>query len=155
MNIADRYVKGINNGVWRDSHIKIEGKAVAGLQTSFLIDWYSSRKEFLASDAYYPVLENKGDNLMQLATSGPVGPYKDIHLGDFAGYFQCEGMYLYPDTLFCADRFPSSGSPDGLYAWGGRCASDAATKFRYYIRAYCINVISERCFGCKSECLFF
>ncbi|MBB4037334.1 cardiolipin synthase [Dysgonomonas hofstadii] len=81
MNIADRYVKGINNGVWRDSHIKIEGKAVAGLQTSFLIDWYSSRKEFLASDAYYPVLENKGDNLMQLATSGPVGPYKDIHLG--------------------------------------------------------------------------
>ncbi len=81
MNIADRYLNGINKGIWRDSHIKIEGKAVAGLQTSFLIDWYSSRKEFLASDTYYPVLENKGDNMMQFATSGPVGPYKDIHLG--------------------------------------------------------------------------
>jgi cardiolipin synthase len=81
MNIADRYVRGVKFGVWRDSHIKIEGKAVAGLQTSFLIDWYSSQKEFLASDTYYPILENKGDNMMQLVTSGPVGRYKDIHLG--------------------------------------------------------------------------
>ncbi|MBD8389781.1 cardiolipin synthase [Dysgonomonas sp. BGC7] len=81
MNVADRYIKGVNNGIWRDSHIKVEGKGVAGLQTSFLIDWYSSRKEFLASDSYYPILENKGDNLMQLVTSGPVGQFKDIHLG--------------------------------------------------------------------------
>lgn len=81
MNVADRYIDGVNSGLWRDSHIKIEGKAVAGLQTSFIIDWYSSRKEFLASDTYYPVLENKGDNLMQLVTSGPVGQFKDIHLG--------------------------------------------------------------------------
>lgn len=81
MNVADRYIKGVKSGVWRDSHIKIEGKAVAGLQTSFLIDWYSSRKEFLASDTYYPFLENKGNNLMQLVTSGPVGQFKDIHLG--------------------------------------------------------------------------
>lgn len=81
MNVADRYIKGVSFGIWRDSHIKIEGKAVAGLQTSFLIDWYSSRKEFLASDTYYPVLESKGDCMMQLVTSGPVGRFKDIHLG--------------------------------------------------------------------------
>lgn len=81
MNVADRYVKGVSFGVWRDSHIKIEGKAVAGLQTSFLIDWYSSRKEFLASDTYYPALESKGNCMMQLVTSGPVGRFKDIHLG--------------------------------------------------------------------------
>lgn len=81
MNVADRYINGVKSGVWRDSHIKVEGKAVSGLQTSFLIDWYSSRKEFLASDSYYPPLENKGDNLIQFATSGPVGQFKDIHLG--------------------------------------------------------------------------
>jgi cardiolipin synthase len=81
MNVADRYIRGVDFGVWRDSHIKVEGKAVAGLQTSFLIDWYSSRKEFLASDTYYPLLEGKGDNMMQLVTSGPVGRFKDIHLG--------------------------------------------------------------------------
>lgn len=81
MNIADRYFDGINGGIWRDIHVKIEGKAVAGLQTSFVIDWYSSRKEFLSAATYYPPLESKGDNLMQLITSGPVGHFKDIHLG--------------------------------------------------------------------------
>lgn len=81
MNIADRYIYGVSFGIWRDSHIKVEGKGVAGLQTAFLIDWYSSSREFLASDTYYPPLENKGNNLMQLVTSGPVGQFKDIHLG--------------------------------------------------------------------------
>lgn len=81
MNVADRYVDGVSSGVWRDSHIKMEGKAVAALQTSFLIDWYSSRKEFLSADTYYPMLDQMGDNLLQIATSGPVGPFKNIHLG--------------------------------------------------------------------------
>lgn len=80
MNIADRYINGINNGIWRDSHIKVEGKAVAALQTAFLVDWYYSRKEFLASDYYFPQNEIKGDNLMQVITAGPIGLYKSIHL---------------------------------------------------------------------------
>lgn len=81
MNIADRYIDGIQSGIWRDSHIKLEGKAVAGLQTSFLIDWYSSHKEFLTADTYFPLLEDKGDNIIQIATSGPVGTFKAIHMG--------------------------------------------------------------------------
>lgn len=35
MNIALRYMKGFSWGIWRDTHIKIEGKAVYGLQTAF------------------------------------------------------------------------------------------------------------------------
>lgn len=81
MNVADRYIEGLDFGVWQDSHIKLEGLAVAGLQTSFLIDWYSSRGEFLAEDKYYPKLEAKGNCLVQLATSGPVGTVKSIHTG--------------------------------------------------------------------------
>lgn len=80
MNVACRYVEGIKTGIWRDSHIKIEGKAVAGLQTSFIVDWNYSRKEFLSDDIYFPKIEEKGDNLVQLATSGPMGEYKSIHL---------------------------------------------------------------------------
>lgn len=81
MNIADRYVKGVSFGVWRDSHIKIEGLAVAGLQTCFLIDWYSARGELLTQDKYYPKLEPKGECKLQLATSGPMGQFKMIHNG--------------------------------------------------------------------------
>ena len=34
MNLAERYVKGVPWGVWRDTHLLVEGKAVHGLQTT-------------------------------------------------------------------------------------------------------------------------
>lgn len=40
MNLAERYMRGFSWGVWRDTHLLLEGKAVHGLQTAFLLDWY-------------------------------------------------------------------------------------------------------------------
>ena len=45
MNIADRYVHGPGWGIWRDSHFRIEGNGVAGLQASFLSDWSATTKQ--------------------------------------------------------------------------------------------------------------
>ena len=39
MNIADRYVEGLSFGRWRDTHVRITGPAVAGLQYNFAVDW--------------------------------------------------------------------------------------------------------------------
>lgn len=95
MNIADRYVKGVKFGIWRDSHIKVEGKGVASLQTAFVIDWYYSRKEFLGSDACFPLTEAKGNVLMQAVTSGPIGQYKAIHIGILQAIFNAkESVYI-------------------------------------------------------------
>ena len=95
MNIADRYVQGVKFGIWRDNHIKIEGKAVAGLQASFVIDWYYSRKVFLSDKKYFPTIEDRGGDLMQLATSGPFGRYKGIHLGIIQAIFNAkESVYI-------------------------------------------------------------
>ena len=79
MNIADRYVKGTNWGSWRDTHFKIRGKGVHGLQASFLIDWYVISKKLLNDKVYYPAapVYNK-DNIMQIATSGPVGQWRTL-----------------------------------------------------------------------------
>ena len=38
MNLAERYMRGFSWGIWRDTHIMLEGKAVHGLQTAFLLD---------------------------------------------------------------------------------------------------------------------
>ena len=35
MNVADRYVSGLKWGPWRDTHARIEGKGVQGLQSVF------------------------------------------------------------------------------------------------------------------------
>lgn len=78
MNIADRYDKGTSWGIWRDTHFKIAGKGVHGLQSAFLIDWYVVSKKLLNDRIYYPPAEIYSDNIMQIATSGPVGQWRTL-----------------------------------------------------------------------------
>lgn len=99
MNVADRYINGPKNGIWRDNHFKIEGKAVAGLQTSFIVDWYYSRKEFLHDDIYFPKISKKGDNQIQFGTSGPMGRYKNIHLAVIQAIYDAQ-KYVYIQTPY-------------------------------------------------------
>jgi len=76
MNIADRYLKGTSWGIWRDSHFKIEGKGVHGLQSAFLIDWYVASKKLIKGKTYYPDEKIFDNNIMQIVTSGPVGQWR-------------------------------------------------------------------------------
>lgn len=99
MNVADRYVKGIHGGVWRDCHFKVEGKAVHGLQTSFIIDWFSATKEFLSSSKYFSAIEPKGESLMQIVTGGPTGEFKGIHQGMFHAITNAK-KYVYIQTPY-------------------------------------------------------
>lgn len=78
MNIADRYNKGTSWGTWRDTHFKFIGKGVLGLQSAFLIDWYVVSKKLLNDKIYYPTTETYSNNIMQIATSGPVGQWRTL-----------------------------------------------------------------------------
>ncbi|MDR2388886.1 MAG: cardiolipin synthase [Tannerellaceae bacterium] len=78
MNVAERYVQGTSWGNWRDTHFKFRGKGALGLQSAFLIDWYVASKKLLNDKAYYPPAPVFGDNIMQLLTSGPVGPWRTL-----------------------------------------------------------------------------
>ena len=53
MNIAERYLKGVHNGDWRDTHLRIEGAACQQLQQVFMDDW---RKLSSATDIDLPTL---------------------------------------------------------------------------------------------------
>ena len=81
MNIAERYARGTDKGIWRDSHIRVAGPAVSDMQTCFLVDWQYSAKEKLSSGSYYPKLEKQGDVLMQIASSGPRDQWRVIMQG--------------------------------------------------------------------------
>jgi cardiolipin synthase len=78
MNVADRYVQGTSWGCWRDTHFKLRGKGVHGLQSAFLIDWYVVSKKLLNDKIYYPPLASFGDNMMQILTSGPTGQWRTL-----------------------------------------------------------------------------
>jgi cardiolipin synthase len=78
MNIADRYVKGIGWGTWRDTHFKFTGKGVHGLQAAFLVDWYVVTKNLIDTPDYYPVADVYNNSLLQIVTSGPVGLWRTL-----------------------------------------------------------------------------
>ena len=102
MNIAERYLKGVVWGIWRDSMLMIEGKAVYGLQTAFLTDWYATDHSLITSSDYFPRMGNKGDSLIQVVTSDPVGQWRDIMQGLLVviaaskDYFYVQTPYLLP-----------------------------------------------------------
>jgi len=82
MNIALRYVKGTSSQAWRDTHLRIRGSAVYGLQWAFLVDWYFVSRMLLTSHKYYPpVSVQPNDCLMQIVTSSPTSPWPDIEQG--------------------------------------------------------------------------
>ena len=81
MNIADRYIDGLNWGKWRDTHARIEGKGVQGLQSVFLIDWYFVSQTLITSRKYFPSLDNFGNAPMQIVNSGPLNDENELSHG--------------------------------------------------------------------------
>lgn len=78
MNIADRYIHGFSWGIWRDTHVRVEGKGVQGLQSIFLIDWFFVSQTLITSRKYFPELPKFGDVCMQTINSGPLREEREI-----------------------------------------------------------------------------
>lgn len=79
MNVADRYVKGARWGVpWRDTHIRITGRGVYGLQSVFLMDWHIASGKMITSSRYYPEMPFYKDNQLQIAMDGPISQWHNL-----------------------------------------------------------------------------
>jgi len=72
MNIGDEHVDVTPRyGRWRDSHVRIEGPAVAELQRIFLTDWLFTAEQTLAEPRFFPDVPATGTDLVQIVSSGP------------------------------------------------------------------------------------
>lgn len=87
---------------WRDTHIKIEGPAVAALQWEFLTNWTQQNAPPLADSNFFPLLVPKGGQLVRVLASEPGGEseiYKSyilaITLAKTAVHITC--AYFVPD----------------------------------------------------------
>lgn len=56
---------------WRDTHIRVEGPAVAAMQWEFLTSWASQPSPELGDNNFFPPLSNAGDKLVRVLASGP------------------------------------------------------------------------------------
>jgi cardiolipin synthase len=73
LNIADKYLHGLPDlGPWIDTHLKIEGEAVAGLDRVFIADWdFVSGEELLPDLSLQKAIRTDNHCLVQVASSGP------------------------------------------------------------------------------------
>ena len=116
MNVADRYINGVSWGNWRDTHIRIEGKGVQGLQSVFLIDWFLVSKSLITARRYFPLLENYGDNLMQIASSGPYSSAREILQGFMHAIFSAKSSIFIQTPYF----IPPEGLLEALISASAR-----------------------------------
>ena len=61
---------------WRDTHIKIEGPAVAAMQWVFLDNWASQKSPDLSDSNFFPPLKDAGDKLVRVLASEPGGNHE-------------------------------------------------------------------------------
>jgi cardiolipin synthase len=73
INIADKYINGLPDlGPWIDTHLRLEGEAVAALDRVFVSDWDFVSGEELPPDATLSNYKKTGNRcLVQVASSGP------------------------------------------------------------------------------------
>lgn len=69
-------------GPWRDTHLKIAGKAVSFLQLRFFQDWnYAAGTDLRFEERYFPACDGSGDVLVQVVSSGPDSLGEEIKKG--------------------------------------------------------------------------
>ena len=101
MNIATRYIQGRSGQAWRDTHLRIRGGAVYGIQRAFLVDWYFVDRTLISNRRFYPDVSEKirNDCLIQIVTSSPISPWPDIMQGYVRILLQAK-HYVYMETPY-------------------------------------------------------
>lgn len=105
-NIADRYLKGVEWGDWRDTMLLLRGAAVHGLQSSFLVDWYFANRTLVCGKRYFPQLPSGNEALVQVVQSNPVGEVRSAMVGMIKAlsmarsYVYLQTPYFMPSAAF-------------------------------------------------------
>ncbi|RYL99228.1 cardiolipin synthase [Sporolactobacillus sp. THM7-7] len=80
-NVGDEYL-GLKDkyGYWRDTHLRIEGKAVNSIQSRFLLDWNQASGEQVPFQTYYNASQSvtHGEVGIQIVSSGPDKKWEQI-----------------------------------------------------------------------------
>ncbi|MEL6616831.1 MAG: cardiolipin synthase, partial [Bacteroidota bacterium] len=72
LNVGDEYLgRDPKIGPWRDTHLRVQGPTVQGLQLSFARDWFYATRENLEAIDWTPEAASGGDQAALVLASGP------------------------------------------------------------------------------------
>jgi cardiolipin synthase len=104
LNIGDEY-RGRKKHLapWRDTHLRLEGPAVQTLQEIFIEDWFYADGEDMIDEAYFPPPQTAGEDVVQVAASGPDLPKSPIHRIFFTAVNQAQKTVRITTPYFVPD----------------------------------------------------
>jgi cardiolipin synthase len=104
LNIGDEYqCKSPRFGFWRDTQLRLEGPAVAGLQRIFAEDWDFAAQENLQEGVYFPQPRPEGPYSVQVIESGPDRELKAIREVYFAAILRARRRLWIASPYFVPD----------------------------------------------------
>jgi cardiolipin synthase len=111
LNVGDEYLGKVQRfGFWRDTHLRLDGPAVADLQRVFIEDWDFAAGESLQGRKYLTPHRNAGAYPVQVIDSGPDRELKGIREMYFAAIIQARQRVWIASPYFV----PDSGLRDAL-----------------------------------------
>lgn len=90
---------------WREAHFRIDGPAVAQMQSAFNDNWIKTTGHLLNGPAYFPPLERAGEMDAHLFIASPAGGSESMHLMYLAAIAAADrsidltASYFVPDEL--------------------------------------------------------
>ncbi|HEY3277707.1 MAG TPA: cardiolipin synthase [Syntrophorhabdaceae bacterium] len=89
---------------WRDTHVMIEGPAVAQFQTSFMQTWQSQNGPPLDAADYFPRFEPRGTELITVVGSTPGDPNRLTYVMYVSAIKQASRSIHITNSYFVPDR---------------------------------------------------
>jgi cardiolipin synthase len=89
---------------WRDTHVQVEGPAVAEFQRLFLETWRSQRGPEIGGSDYFPVQEKAGDFLVRVIASSPDQPISNIYAAYISAIAHAERSIHLTHAYLVLDR---------------------------------------------------
>jgi cardiolipin synthase len=116
LNIGDEYLgKHPKFGYWRDTHFRIRGPAVDGLQYTFLEDWFfTTGRTVKGRDYFFRGDTPSGTTLAQVVASGPDREFKAIRETYVAAVLRAKKRVWIASPYFV----PDAGLRDALLLAG-------------------------------------
>jgi len=105
MNITDNHSAARSTVYWRDTHLRVTGAAVWGLQRLFAEDWnFASDRMCPVDDTTFPMPVGSGEQLVQIVGSGPDSSAFAIHKAYFTAINQSTDRLWLTTPYFVPDE---------------------------------------------------
>jgi cardiolipin synthase A/B len=99
---------------WRDTHLQLDGPVVAELQKLFLTTWDKQKGDPLLSRKFFPLLTNKGTQVVRAIGSAPDDPYSQIYGTLLSAIASSETSIQLTNAYFAPDPQLLSGLKDAV-----------------------------------------